>query len=67
MPHEPKRRHSKERKGERRAHIHLAPVQVITCGNCGNPMQSHRICEHCGFYKGKQVITINQKKKEKTA
>lgn len=28
------------------------------CSNCAKYKLSHRVCPHCGFYKGKQVITI---------
>lgn len=32
-----------------------------TCSNCGKAKLSHRACPHCGFYNGKQVISINTK------
>ena len=60
MPHEPKRRHSRERKGERRASIKLSPKQPITCANCGNLTQPHTVCIYCGFYKGREVIQRNK-------
>lgn len=56
MPHEPKRRHSRERKGERRASITLALKDPIICQNCEKATLPHIVCKHCGFYKGKQVI-----------
>lgn len=56
MSHEPKRRHSRERKGERRASIKIAVTQPINCLNCGNLTQSHKVCMFCGFYKGKEVV-----------
>lgn len=56
MPHEPKRRHSRERKGERRSAIHLASVKSIKCPNCGAATLSHHVCRACGYYKGQQVI-----------
>jgi len=62
MPHEPKRRHSKERKGKRRASIHLATKNGIACPNCGTLIMGHRICEKCGYYKGQLVKTIKVKK-----
>ncbi|MBT6002627.1 MAG: 50S ribosomal protein L32, partial [Candidatus Marinimicrobia bacterium] len=27
----------------------------ITCSNCSEPKLPHRVCPHCGYYKGKQV------------
>lgn len=62
MPHEPKRRHSTERKGKRRASIKLAVKSAIVCPNCGEAMIAHRVCSNCGFYKGQQVV-----KKQATA
>lgn len=56
MPHEPKRRHSKERKGERRASIKLRVRSAVVCPNCGATTLPHRICANCGFYKGTQVV-----------
>lgn len=61
MPHEPKRRHSKERKGKRRASITLAVKSAIVCPNCGSTTLPHRICSNCGFYKGKAVVTKQTK------
>ncbi|HET9947251.1 MAG TPA: 50S ribosomal protein L32 [Patescibacteria group bacterium] len=56
MPHEPKRRHSRERKGERRASIKLAKAQSISCPNCKAATLPHQVCAQCGYYKGQQVI-----------
>jgi large subunit ribosomal protein L32 len=51
----PKRRFSKARRGKRRSHLALPPVQTSNCPNCGAPRQSHRVCPSCGYYKGTQV------------
>lgn len=32
--------------------------KVGKCSNCGAKKLSHRVCPVCGYYKGKQVITI---------
>lgn len=34
------------------------------CPNCGKTKLSHRVCPHCGYYKGKQVVTIKSKSKD---
>lgn len=60
MPHEPKRRHSKERKGERRASIKLSVKASVACLNCGAVTLPHRVCPSCGFYKGTQVVAKKQ-------
>ncbi|MBI3986374.1 MAG: 50S ribosomal protein L32 [Lentisphaerae bacterium] len=57
----PKRKTSKHKKRLRRgAHkIHLAAAKA--CPNCGAPQLPHRICPSCGYYRGKQVLTIRAK------
>lgn len=69
MPHEPKRRHSVQKKGKRRASISLKATQIISCPNCGAPTKPHMICKNCGYYKGSPVIVkkIKEKEEEKSA
>lgn len=57
MPHEPKKRHSRQRQGKRRHAISLALPEVAACKNCGAVNASHTVCATCGFYKGLQVVT----------
>ena len=59
MPN-PKRRHSKARRDSRRAHDHLKAPGLSLCPNCHEPKLSHRVCPHCGYYKGKQVIGVEE-------
>lgn len=56
MPHEPKKRHSRQRQGKRRAAIKLTLPAVATCLNCGAVNPAHTVCGTCGFYKGVQVV-----------
>jgi large subunit ribosomal protein L32 len=58
MPN-PKRRHSKRRKNQRRAHDHLAPPAFTECPNCHEMKQPHRACPHCGHYKGREVMNAS--------
>jgi len=55
MPAEPKRRHSKARKRTRRAAIKLVSLGLIKCSHCKELTPSHQVCQHCGFYQGRQV------------
>lgn len=64
MAGEPKRRHSRQRKGKRRASISLAIPNGVICPNCQNMMIGHSVCKTCGFYKGKEVISHSKAKKE---
>ncbi len=57
MPN-PKRRHSKARKNKRRAHDHLTGPALGKCPQCHETKQPHRICPHCGYYKGREVREV---------
>jgi large subunit ribosomal protein L32 len=37
----------------------LVLPQLHPCPQCDEPCQPHRICPHCGYYKGRQVVMIN--------
>ncbi len=62
MPQEPKKRHSRQRQGKRRASISLHLPSFISCPNCGNPMTDHSVCANCGFYKGRDVLNFKTKR-----
>jgi len=67
MPN-PKRRHSRERGRLRRTHYKLKKVSLSKCPQCGKLRQTHRVCVHCGYYKGRQVVvikTVDEKRKER--
>ena len=59
MPN-PKRRHSKARRDKRRAHDHLKGPALSLCPNCHEPKMPHRVCPHCGHYKGKPVMAVEE-------
>ena len=47
----PFRRVSSTRRNKRRTHDKLS-----ACPECGEYKMSHRVCKHCGTYKGKKVL-----------
>lgn len=53
----PRNRTSNARKNSRRAHHAKDPKQFSTCTNCGKPHTPHRLCNFCGFYNGRNVIS----------
>src|SRR5580704_16862357 len=55
MPN-PKRRHSARRAQNRRAHDSLKTPGMSECPNCHEPKLPHRVCPHCGQYKGRQEV-----------
>lgn len=63
MPGEPKRRHSRQRKGKRRSVISFAIPNAVLCPNCNSMMLPHSICKKCGFYKGEEVLNLSKVKK----
>ena len=52
----PKRRTSRSRKGTRRAHHFIVPLQIQYCSNCKEPVLGHRVCGGCGYYQGREVV-----------
>lgn len=54
----PKRRTSKSKRNKRRAHDALTAPNVISCADCGEPTVMHRVCPHCGTYRGRKIIEI---------
>lgn len=63
MPQEPKRRHSRARKGKRRASISLSIPNAVVCPNCSSMMIAHAVCRNCGYYRGKEYLKISKPEK----
>jgi len=59
MPN-PKRRHSKARRDRRRTHDALATPAQSTCPSCGEAKLPHRACPHCGHYRDRQVVEVDE-------
>ncbi|MCC6933842.1 MAG: 50S ribosomal protein L32 [Deltaproteobacteria bacterium] len=54
----PKRKTSKSKRDKRRSHDALAPQFGSTCAQCGATIMPHRVCKECGYYKGRQVLSV---------
>ena len=54
----PKRKKSKMRVRQRKAHIKADVPQTGKCPNCGAAKRAHRACPECGFYDGRKVIDV---------
>ncbi len=52
----PKRKVSRARRGKRRSHDAVRPQSLSTCPQCTEPKLPHRVCPHCGTYRGKNFI-----------
>jgi large subunit ribosomal protein L32 len=38
----------------------LTPVNPIACPQCGEPALPHRVCGHCGTYRGRQLAEVEE-------
>lgn len=59
----PKGKISKARKHSRRANWKLALPGIVECPQCHQMMLAHRVCKQCGYYKGVQVVKVDEEKK----
>ena len=61
----PKGKVSKARGRSRRANWKLEQPAIVECKQCHKYRLAHRVCKHCGYYDGKQVIEIKADEKKK--
>jgi len=59
----PFRRTSKRTKRLRRTHFKLHAEGLITCPHCGATIKAHHVCPECGYYDGKEVISVKKASK----
>ncbi len=55
----PKRKKSRSKVGMRRGSHRKAKTAVQKCPQCGGDAQPHRVCSSCGYYRGRQVLTVH--------
>ena len=58
----PKRMTSKSKTRSRKANWKLSLPGLSECPQCHEKKLSHRVCKHCGYYNGVQVIDMTEKK-----
>lgn len=49
---------SKMRLRTRKAANRWHASTLSRCANCGAASRSHRACASCGYYRGRQVLTV---------
>ena len=59
----PKNRTSKSNTRARRANWRIILPNLGLCPKCHQPKMAHRVCKFCGFYKDKEVVVKEAKKK----
>ena|SRR3989344_564079 len=51
-------RHTRGKTGSRRSHHAISGERLSNCSHCKAPHVSHRVCENCGYYRGRVVIDV---------
>lgn len=59
----PAKRLSRSKGRRRRSQQGKTSLNLGKCPNCGNSVRPHRVCQNCGFYKGKEIVKISLPKK----
>lgn len=62
----PKSKVSKARSGHRRSQWKLTPPNLSICPQCHVLKLPHRVCAECGYYNGKPVVEIKEKKSSRS-
>lgn len=66
----PSQKRTKSSKRRRASHFALSKINLSACPKCKKPSLPHHICQFCGYYKGQDVLFLDEKaarkkKKEK--
>ena len=57
----PKNKVSKARRNKRRSAVWKLNAQAMSkCDNCGAIKAPHKVCKNCGFYKGVEILKLNE-------
>ncbi|KYH29918.1 MULTISPECIES: 50S ribosomal protein L32 [Clostridium] len=57
----PKRKTSKARRDSRRAQtFKLGLPGIVECPQCHEMKLAHRVCKECGYYDGKEIVSIEK-------
>ena len=53
----PKGKISRARKHSRSANWKISAPHLVECPQCHELKQPHRVCDNCGYYDGKEVVS----------
>ncbi len=56
----PKRKVSRRRRNNRRAHHKPVLKHLVVCPSCNEYKVAHQVCPNCGKYNGRQVVEIKE-------
>lgn len=62
---EPKKRLTSSRSGARRSHLLHKKINLTNCPKCQATTLPHLVCHNCGYFKGKDVLNLADKAKQK--
>lgn len=55
----PKRKTGKSSSRSRRAaNMAMKTPNLVECPQCHSMKMSHQVCSECGYYKGREVLTV---------
>jgi large subunit ribosomal protein L32 len=58
-------RHTHSHTKNRRSHHALTGSAFVVCKKCNKEIVPHRVCSHCGYYKGREVVNVLAKMEKK--
>jgi large subunit ribosomal protein L32 len=58
----PGRKTTQSKRRLRRSHDKAAFGSIQLCSHCRRPHLSHRVCPHCGYYAGREVIVPREER-----
>ncbi|GBE15098.1 MAG TPA: 50S ribosomal protein L32 [Proteobacteria bacterium] len=56
----PKQKTAKAKTRGRRSHDALRQPMTSKCSKCGEAKMPHRVCPHCGYYRGHKVLEVQE-------
>ncbi|MBI4312946.1 MAG: 50S ribosomal protein L32 [Chloroflexi bacterium] len=58
MPPHPKKKRTSARKGWRWSHLQQPAATITECAQCHSPKVPHTVCPTCGYYGGREIISM---------
>lgn len=58
---EPKKRLTSARSGARRSHLKSRKLNLSSCPKCQAATLPHQVCTNCGYFRGKDVLKLEEK------
>lgn len=56
----PKKKTPVSRRGMHRSHQHTRAVALTECTHCHSKRRPHQVCPTCGYYRGREAVTVGE-------